>query len=57
MQRPVEEQFYGSRMGTIIDPFGIRWMIGTHVRDVSKEQMAAAAAEFAETGAAPDPVG
>ena len=56
VQRPVEEQFYGSRMGTIVDPFGVRWMIGTHVRDVSPQDLAAAAADFAETGAAPGPV-
>jgi uncharacterized glyoxalase superfamily protein PhnB len=24
-------QFYGARMGVIVDPFGVRWMIGTHV--------------------------
>jgi PhnB protein len=56
VQRPVEEQFYGSRMGTIVDPFGVRWMIGTHVRDVSAQDLAAAAAGFAETGAATGPV-
>ena len=56
VQRPVEEQFYGSRMGTIVDPFGVRWMIGTHVRDVSAQDLAAAAADFAETGAATGPV-
>jgi PhnB protein len=46
VQRPVEEQFYGARMGTIVDPFGVRWMIGTHVRDVSKAELAAAAEQF-----------
>ena len=51
IQRPVEEQFYGDRMGTMIDPFGVRWMIATHVRDVSAEEMAAAVDDFAESGA------
>ena len=51
IQRPVEEQFYGSRMGTIVDPFGVRWMIATHIRDVSESEIAKAASEFAETGA------
>lgn len=51
VQRPVEEQFYGSRMGTIVDPFGVRWMIATHVRDVDRTEIAAAATEFADTGA------
>lgn len=56
VQRAVEDQFYGSRAGTIIDPFGVRWMIGTHVRDVSDEEMAEAVKSFAEGGAEPGPV-
>ena len=51
VQRPVEEQFYGARMGTILDPFGLRWMISTHLRDVSEAETAAAADDFAEHGA------
>ena len=54
IQRPAEDQFYGSRTGTLIDPFGVRWMIGTHLRDVSAEEMARAAQEH--TGAEPGPV-
>lgn len=46
-QRPVADQFYGDRMGTLEDPFGHVWTIGTHVEDVSEEEikrrMAAAA--------------
>ena len=36
---PVGDQFYGDRSGTLVDPFGYRWMIGTHKRDVSQEEM------------------
>jgi PhnB protein len=36
---PVDDQFYGDRAGTLIDPFGYRWMIGTHKRDVSQDEM------------------
>ena len=36
---PVDDQFYGDRSGTLTDPFGYRWMIGTHKRDVSQEEM------------------
>jgi len=36
---PVDDQFYGDRTGTLDDPFGYRWMIGTHKRDVSHEEM------------------
>jgi PhnB protein len=37
--RPVENQFYGDRMGTLEDPFGHVWSIATHVEDVSPEEM------------------
>ena len=42
--RPVENQFYGDRMGTIEDPFGHRWYVATHVEDVPPEEMAKRAA-------------
>ena len=37
--RPVETQFYGDRMGAVTDPFGHTWHIGTHVEDVSPDEM------------------
>lgn len=37
--RPVENQFYGDRAGTLQDPFGHAWSIATHVEDVSPEEM------------------
>ena len=37
--RPVEDQFYGDRMGSLRDPFGHEWSIGTHVEDVSPKEM------------------
>ena len=37
--RPVKDQFYGDRTGTFLDPFGYKWTIGTHVEDVSPEEM------------------
>jgi PhnB protein len=39
IRRPVADQFYGDRMGTIADPFGHVWSIGTHREDVSVEEM------------------
>jgi PhnB protein len=42
--RPVENQFYGDRMGTIEDPFGHGWYVATHVEDVPPEEMAKRAA-------------
>ena len=38
--RDVQDQFYGDRSGTIADPFGHVWTIGTHVEDVSPDEMA-----------------
>ncbi len=39
IQQAVEEQPYGERAGTIKDPFGHRWMIATHIEDVSNEEL------------------
>ena len=36
---PVDDMFWGDRYGTLEDPFGHRWSVGTHVRDVSMEEM------------------
>ena len=37
--RPVADQFYGDRVGTLYDPFGHRWSIATRVADVSTEEV------------------
>ncbi len=37
--RAVKEEFYGSRTGMIVDPFGHRWHIATKLRDVSPDEM------------------
>ena len=37
--RPVKNQFYGDRSGTLNDPFGHQWTISTHVEDVTPEEM------------------
>ncbi len=37
--RPVQNQFYGDRSGTVTDPFGHKWTIATHVEDVSHEEI------------------
>jgi PhnB protein len=38
-KRPVADQFYGDRTGTLADPFGHVWSIGTHTVDVAPEEM------------------
>src|SRR5947207_2416164 len=35
----VQDKFYGDRMGSLKDPFGHIWHIGTHIEDVSPEEM------------------
>ena len=47
LREPVD-QFYGDRSAVIVDPFGHMWSLHTHVRDVSPEEMAQAAATLAE---------
>lgn len=37
--RPVTNEFWGDRMGTVIDPFGHKWMLATHVEDVPPDEM------------------
>ncbi len=40
-RRPVEDQFYGDRNGTLQDPFGHVWTISTHKEDLTQEEVAA----------------
>jgi PhnB protein len=37
--RPVQDQFYGDRSGTLQDPFGHIWTLATHIEDLSPEEM------------------
>jgi PhnB protein len=37
--RPLQNQFYGDRSGTLADPFGHQWTVATHVEDVPPEEM------------------
>ncbi|MFD0739971.1 VOC family protein [Lysobacter koreensis] len=48
VDRPVQDQFWGDRMGTVVDPFGHKWTLGTHVEDVSPEEMQKRMAAWAE---------
>lgn len=38
-QKPVQDQFYGDRSGTLKDPFGHIWTVATHKEDVTPEEM------------------
>jgi len=37
--QPLQDQFWGDRYGQIRDPFGYRWGLAQHVRDVSPEEI------------------
>ncbi len=38
-EREPKDQFYGDRNASFIDEWGNRWAVGTHVEDVSNEEL------------------
>lgn len=38
-KRPMMDQFYGDRSGTLVDPFGHVWTVSTHIEDLTLEQI------------------
>jgi len=50
--RPVQDQFYGDRTGTLRDPFGHVWFLATHKEDVAPEEVARRAEALFKQGAA-----
>ncbi|MDX6617380.1 MAG: PhnB protein [Solirubrobacterales bacterium] len=42
---PLGDMFWGDRHGQLTDPFGHRWNLAQHIRDVPPEEITAAAAE------------
>ncbi len=49
-QKAIEDKFYGDRMGSLVDPFGHVWHIGTHTEDISPEEMEKRAAAASAQG-------
>jgi uncharacterized glyoxalase superfamily protein PhnB len=45
VRQPVAEMFWGDRHGQLEDPFGHRWNISQHLRDVPQDEIVAAAAQ------------
>jgi PhnB protein len=56
VRQPLQDVFWGDRHGQLDDPFGHRWNVSQHLRDVPlDEQIAAVAAAFgAQQGPPPD---
>lgn len=46
VEMPVADMFWGDRYGKLVDPFGHKWSIGTHKRDMSMEEIEEAQEEF-----------
>lgn len=44
--RPVKNEFWGDRVGTVIDPFGHKWSLATHVEDVPPDELQRRMAEW-----------
>ena len=44
----LEDQFWGDRTGTLVDPFGHRWYVSTHKEDLTEEELNARVAAFSE---------
>ena len=36
--RPVQDHFFGDRAGQVVDPFGHRWTVATHIEDVAPDE-------------------
>ena len=43
---PVADMFWGDRVGHFVDPFGHAWSVGTHVADLTEQEMEKGAQEF-----------
>lgn len=39
VERPLKDQFYGDRSGTLTDPFGHKWTVATHKEDLTPEEI------------------
>jgi uncharacterized glyoxalase superfamily protein PhnB len=38
---PAMDMFWGDRYGVVIDPFGHKWSLATHIKNLTREEMAA----------------
>jgi|TARA_B100001079_G_C16217555_1_gene428752 PhnB protein len=44
----LEDQFWGDRTGTLVDPLGHRWYVSTHKEDLAEEELNARVAKFSK---------
>lgn len=50
LMQPIQDRFYGDRTGTIEDPFGHVWTLGTHVEDVPPDELERRATQMMSGG-------
>lgn len=43
---PMTDMFWGDRLGNFEDPFGYKWNVATHIKDVTPEEMKKGGEEF-----------
>lgn len=55
-ERPVENQFWGDRMGTFADPFGHKWTLATTVEEVPDSELQARMQDWSEKQKQAEPV-
>lgn len=48
-KRPMVDQFYGDRSGTLVDPYGHVWTVCTHIEDLTPKQINERMAEWAQS--------
>ena len=53
VEMPVSDQFWGDRYGKVVDPFGHKWSIATHIEDMSVKEMMRRGDEFMKQFAQP----
>lgn len=46
VRQPLQDMFWGDRHGQLDDPFGHRWNVSQHLRDVPHDEVVAAAAQM-----------
>ncbi len=46
VRMPVQDMFWGDRVGTVQDPFGYSWTLATHIKDLTPQEIQQGAQAF-----------
>jgi PhnB protein len=47
VKMPLADMFWGDRLGQLVDPFGNKWNLAQHIKDMTPDEMKKAGDEFA----------